>query len=136
MRTALLITCFLTGISLPAQNSFTLKEAVEYAYSHQAAVLNAELEQQLNKAQQNQVRGLGLPQISGSFDIKDYLDIPTSLMPGEFFMQPPGTYIPVKFGLRFNATAGINVSQLIFSSDYIVALQASGVFTSLSHKKN
>ncbi|MCC7303398.1 MAG: TolC family protein [Bacteroidia bacterium] len=133
-RKLILWILLLTGPVLTAQQAFTLKEAVEFAYTHQYSVLNAQLEEQLNRAKQKEVTGMGLPQISGSFDIKDYLDIPTQLMPGEFFMLPPGTYIPVKFGLQYNANAGINVSQLLFSSDYLIALQASSEFNSLARK--
>jgi len=135
---SLLMKRYLFFLVLPglmnAQNSFTLKEAVDYAYTHNASVLNAELEQKMNKAKQNEIIGIGLPQVSGSFDIKDYLDIPTSLLPGQFFQAPPGTYIPVKFGVQYNATAGINISQIIFNSDYLVAIQASSELTALSQK--
>jgi hypothetical protein len=51
MRTSIFILFFITGAHLFAQNAFTLKEAVEYAYSHQASVLNAELEQKMNKVE-------------------------------------------------------------------------------------
>lgn len=134
MKKYAILFLILPHLYASAQNAFTLKEAVEYAYGHQATVLNAGLEQQMNKMKQREVTGMGLPQVNGSFDIKDYLDIPTQLMPGEFFSLPPGTYIPVKFGLRYNAMAGISVSQLLFSSDYIVALQASSELTALSQK--
>lgn len=117
-----------------SQNAFTLKEAVEYALANNPAHLNAQLEQEINLAKKNEVRGMGLPQVSASFDVKDFIEIPTSLIPGEFFGAPAGTYIPVKFGTKYNATAGFSVSQILFSNDYLVALKASHAFLELSEK--
>ncbi|MCK5032701.1 MAG: TolC family protein, partial [Calditrichia bacterium] len=65
----------------------------------------------------------------------NFFEIPTMLLPGEFF-DKPGTYIPVKFGVRHNATAGVTVTQLIFSGSYIVGLQASNVFLDLTEQNN
>lgn len=131
-----IFTLLLAGFSFQAsaQNAFSLSEAVAFAILHNTDVMNGELDQQLNANRQHEVRGIGLPQISGSFDVKDYLDIPTSLIPSEFSGGPPGTYFPVKFGTQYNATAGINVSQIIFSSDYLSALMASKTVTALTQK--
>lgn len=75
---------------------------------------------------------MGLPQVSGSIDLKDYLNIPTSLLPGQIFGYPAGTFIPVKFGTKYNSTVGISASQLVFSSDYIFGVKASDQFLNLS----
>jgi outer membrane protein TolC len=113
---------------------FSLQAAVDYAIKHNPAYLNAELDIRMAKYKKNEVLGLGLPQINASVDVKDYFEIPTSLLPGEFFGAPPGTFIPVKFGTQYNALAGVSVSQLIFSSDYIVGLKASKELMILSER--
>jgi outer membrane protein TolC len=49
----------------------------------------------------------------------------------------PGTYdefVTAKFGVRYNLSAGISASQLLFSSDYLIGLQASKVYTDLAKK--
>lgn len=120
-----------------AQNnskSFTLKEAVDYALNHNDNYLSAQMDVKIAKARNWEYTGIGLPQVSASFDLKDYLELPTSLLPGQFFGAPPGTYVPVKFGTQYNATAGVSFSQIIFSSDYISALQASKNLVELSQK--
>ena len=119
---------------LHAQNAFTLKEAQDYAVKNNLSNVNAQLDYESAVAKKNETRGIGLPQISGSFDFKDFLKIPTSLIPGQFFGAPAGTFIPVQFGTKYNATAGVNVSQILFSSDYIVALQATKGYLELSEK--
>lgn len=92
------------------------------------------LDEQLAQNKVKEVLGIGLPQVSGSFDVKDFIEIPTSLIPAEFFGGPPGTYLGVKFGTQYNASAAINASQLVFSSDYLVGLQATKVYLELSQK--
>ncbi|MGZ4090567.1 MAG: TolC family protein, partial [Bacteroidia bacterium] len=94
--------------------------------------LNSELDQKSAEYKRNEVAGAGMPQVTGSIDVKDYIDLPTSLLPGQFFGAPAGTYIPVKFGTKYNGTAGFSASQLLFSSDYIFGLKASNEFINLS----
>jgi outer membrane protein len=113
------------------KSSFSLQEAIEYSMKHSSVQMNAELDLKNAEYKKKEVTGLGLPQITGSIDVKDYIKIPTSLIPGDFVGQP-GTYIPVQFGTKYNATAGVSASQLIFSSDYIFALKASKEFMNLS----
>ncbi|ATP58055.1 transporter [Pedobacter ginsengisoli] len=110
---------------------FSLKEAVDYALSHQSAVLNAQIDEEIAKNDVKKTVGTGLPQVSTTFNFQDYLKVPTSLLPGEFFGQP-GTQIPVKFGVKYNSSAGIELNQLLFDGTYIVGLQASKTYKELS----
>ncbi|MEI6019662.1 MAG: TolC family protein [Bacteroidota bacterium] len=112
-------------------NSFSLQQAIEYALKNSPNIQNAELDKLNAIYKKNEIFGLGLPQVNGSIDFKDYLRIPTSLLPGQMFGGAAGTYIPVKFGTKYNATAGISASQLIFSSDYLFGLKASDQFVGL-----
>lgn len=114
------------------KTSFSLQEAIDYSMKHSPNYMNAELDLKSAEYRKNEIRGLGLPQINGSIDIKDYINIPTSLLPAQIFGGPEGSFIPVKFGTKYNATAGLSASQLIFSSDYIFALKASKEFMNLS----
>ena len=126
---------FASSVKVFAQgNSFSLQQALEYAYAHNANQLNAELDAQSQKYFRRQVTGAGLPQINGSLDFKDYVELPTSLIPAAAFGGPAGTFLPVKFGLQYNAMATLTVSQLIFSSDFMIALMASKEAIKLSEK--
>jgi outer membrane protein TolC len=133
-RVYMLIALFGFAVASAQQqgSAFTLPQAIEYAVKNSPNYQNAELDQKSAEYRRREVSGLGLPQISGSVDIKDYIELPTSLLPGQFFGAPAGTYIPVKFGTKYNATAGLNASQLLFSSDYIFGLKASKEFINLS----
>lgn len=116
------------------QSSFTLKQAIDFALKNSPSQQNAELDLKLAQYKRKEITGLGLPQITGSFDFKDYIEIPTQLISASAFnpMAPPNTYAALKFGLKYNATAGINASQLLFSADYLFGLKAAKEFESLS----
>ena len=112
-------------------SSYSLQQAIEYSLKNSPNILNAELDKLNSVYKKNEILGLGLPQINGSIDIKDYLKIPTSLLPAQIFGGAAGSYLPVKFGTKYNATAGISASQLLFSADYLFGLKASEQFVGL-----
>lgn len=131
-RTFLILLTANSLLLAQQKSNFTLQESIDFAIKNSPNHLNAELDVQTAKYKKNEITGIGLPQITGSIDIKDYIEIPTSLLPGEFFGAPAGSFIPVKFGTKYNSTAGINASQLIFSSDYIFGLSAAKQYMELS----
>jgi outer membrane protein len=134
MMKQLTILLLLFGFNNQAQekNSFSLQESIDFAVKNSPNHLNAELDKKNSVYRKNEIAGIGLPQISASVDLKDYIEIPTSLIPGEFFGAPPGTFLPVRFGTKYNSTAGVSASQLIFSSDYIFGLSAAKEYINLS----
>lgn len=111
--------------------SFSLQQAIDYSLKHSPNYLNAELDLKNADFRRKEITGSGLPQITGSIDFKDYLAIPTSLIPGDFVGQP-GTYIPVKFGTKYNATAGLSANWNVLNSDYFFGLKAQKEYMNLS----
>lgn len=114
--------------------SFSLPQAIEYALQHQATAKNAAIDVQIAQKKINELVGVGLPNITGSADINDFIDIPTSFVPAEFFGGGPGEYAPVKFGQKYSASAGLSATQLLFDGSYLVGLQASRTYAELSRK--
>lgn len=137
----LLLCCIALGCAmltkaLPADSlqRFSVKEAVEYALEHQKDVKNATLDAQISDAQVKEIVGIGMPQLSGSVDLKDFFELPTSLIPGQFFGEPAGTFIPIKFGTQWQSTAGITATQLLFDPTYLIGLKATRTLRDLSQK--
>jgi len=112
-------------------NSFSLQQAIEYAYLNSPNYLNAQNDVLMAKYKRKEVIGIAMPQITTSVDLKNFLAIPTSLIPGEIFGAPAGTFIPVKFGTTFQATGTASASMLVFSADYLVGLKATKEYISL-----
>ncbi|MFD0794154.1 TolC family protein [Mucilaginibacter litoreus] len=129
------LTAALTGFSqtqpVPQTYSFSVQDAVNYAYQHQNSVLNAALDMKSAEYKVKETTGIGLPQINGTASFTDYLKIPTTLLPGEFF-NAPGTFIPVKFGVKYNSNLGVTANQILFNGSYLVGLKASKTYKELS----
>jgi outer membrane protein len=117
------------------KNEYSLEEAIDYALENNYDAVNSTLGIDAAKAQLREIVASGFPQISGSVEYNNMFEIPTQLIPGDF-LDRPGEFIPVKFGVRHNATAGITVTQLLFSGSYIVGVQASNVYLDLQEQNN
>jgi len=111
--------------------NFGITDCIKYAYEHQSTVMNANLDIKSAEYRVKETIGIGLPQVNGSAAFTDYLKIPTTLLPGEFFNQP-GTFIPVKFGVKYNSNVSLAANQILFSGSYLVGLKASKTFKELS----
>jgi len=112
--------------------AFSLEEARDYAVKNSYSVKNAAIDVDIAKKKVWETTAIGLPQVTANLSYNDFLKIPTSLIPGEFFGSPPGTFIPIQFGTKYNVTYGYTVSQLIFNGSYLVGLQTAKIYKQLS----
>ncbi|PWK79008.1 outer membrane protein TolC [Mucilaginibacter oryzae] len=113
--------------------NFSIQDCINYAYEHQTTVVNAGLDIKSAEYKVKETTGIGLPQISGSASLQDYLKIPTTLLPGEFF-GAPGTFVPVKFGVKYQSNLGLSLNQILFNGSYLVGLKASRTYRELSQR--
>src|SRR5665213_1299520 len=90
--------------------SFSMQQCVDFAAKNQVDIVNSKYDEVIAKAKINEILGSGLPQVNGSVSLDDFLQIPTQLIPGEFFGGKPGTFIPIKFGTQYNTC-------LLYTSD-------------------
>ncbi len=63
------------------KHELTVKEAVELAFDNVTTVKNAALDYQIQKAQNNEITGQALPQVSGTASLNRYLQLPKILFP-------------------------------------------------------
>ncbi|MBA2611796.1 MAG: TolC family protein [Bacteroidetes bacterium] len=129
------IVCASAKAQEATNSNFSLQQSIEFAIKNSPSYLNAELDMENAEYKRKEIAGLGLPQINGSIDFKDYIALPTQIVSANAFnpAAPPNTYMALRFGLKYNATAGFSASQLLFSSDYIFGLKAAKEFINLSH---
>ncbi|MES2372063.1 MAG: TolC family protein [Bacteroidota bacterium] len=106
------------------KHEFTIQQAVEYATKNNVQVKNALLNIQSQKQTNREITAAALPNITGTVGMTKYIDIPTSLIPGEVFGQPAGTYIPVQFGTKYNSNASIQLQQTLFDGQVFIGLKA------------
>ncbi len=121
---ALAVLC-INGVAFSQTvNSLSSQQAVDYASKNAYQVKNALLDVLIQQQSNREITGAAFPQITANGAFTDYLDIPTSLLPGEVFGQPAGTFIPVKFGTKYTASGGVTLNQLLFDGQVFVGLQA------------
>ena len=120
------LAVMLVATGLKAQRTVPLsaKEAVDFAMKNNVQVKNAIIGIAIQQQQNREITAAALPQVDGNVAMTDYLAIPTNLLPAEFFGGAPGTYLPVKFGTKFNGSYGANLRQVLFDGQVFVGLQA------------
>ncbi len=134
--------------------AFTLQEAWDYALQYNTQMQNARLDVKIADRRVWETTAMGLPQVSAS---GDYQHIPGDIPTFEFGGGMGETFgmifqalvelgydptklpdqsnfesEPVKIAVKNSTTYSATVSQLIFSGEYIVGLQASRTYKQLS----
>ena len=132
-----LVTVFLANTVLAQEqktvHAFSIIDAVSYAQKNNIQVKNSLLDIDIQIQTNREIASAALPTINSSLGGTNFLTIPTSLLPGQIFGGPAGTFIPVQFGTKFNANYGVNFNQILFDGQVFIALQARA--TSLDWKK-
>lgn len=109
---------------------FSLKEAQQYALEHNYDVINAGTDVEIARKRVKENLAIGLPQVNANASYNNYLELPTTIIPGDMF-GTPGEDIEIQFGNQHNAAWEANLSQLIFSGQYIVGVMASKAYVGL-----
>jgi len=127
---------FLSGQAQQAEEvkKFSLREAQIYALENNYDVINALTDVEIARKKVKESIAIGLPQIDASAGYTNFIELPTQLIPSEFFGGEPGDFMEIQFGTQHNATWNASLNQLIFSGQYIVALQASQVYVGLMER--
>jgi outer membrane protein TolC len=116
------------------KNEFSIAQCIEYANKNNLQVKNALLAIKSQEAINKEVTASAFPTLNATVGTMDYLKLPVSLLPGEIFGQPAGSYIPVKFGTKYNANASLQLQQLLFDGQVFVALQARRTTIAMQQK--
>jgi len=130
----LLFLALLSGLTRAQElpESLSLEEAVAYGLTHNRSIINADREIQKSKKERWMTIASGLPQISSEVNYQNFLEMPVSLVPAEFFGGNPGEFAELTFGTEQNMIGTFKVEQLIFDGSYLVGLEASKVYLSIS----
>ena len=129
----LILSLLITSIhSQGLPEALTLEEAIVYGLTHNRSIINADREIQKSKKERWMTIATGLPQISSEVNYQNFLEMPVSLVPAEFFGGNPGEFRELTFGTEQNMIGTFKVEQLIFDGSYLVGLEASKVYLSIS----
>lgn len=124
-----------TSLAANAQ-TFSLKQAVDYAISHQVQVKNSQIDLLNASAKINEIKAIGLPQVNGSLAFTNNLILQRVFIPARIFNPAAGEgeLIAAKFGVDNSGFANVGLSQLVFDGSYLLGLKASSVYKDLAVK--
>ncbi len=127
IQSGLIMLMLLTGITTNAQSelNLTVKEAVEYALKYNKNIENSDLSVQKARQGIREAIANGLPQVNASVDYSNAMGANMSI---RFNENLPASEIPIKPSSSFN----LQVTQLLFSGNYIVGVQTAKLYKELS----
>lgn len=155
----LFIPAFCFSMLLHAQEkqsspiALSLKQAQEYALENNTSAKNSLIDLELAKKKIWETLSIGLPQITAKANYQHLFKVPELSLGGTTYLATdlaPGTVItasdiinenvymgfragqPIQLGVKDNLVFDFTLSQLIFSGEYLVGVQASKVYYLLS----
>ena len=125
-----LLTVMTQSQELP--ESLSLEEAISFGLTNNRSIINADREIQKANKEKWKTIATGLPQISSEVNYQNFLEMPVSLVPAEFFGGNQGEFTELIFGTEQNMIGILKMKQLIFDGSYLVGLQAAKVYLDIS----
>ncbi len=137
----LLWLCLLPGIAMaqsgqptPQRHAFSVQQAIDYANKHNVQIKNALIDVQLQQQTNREVTGNAYPTISATGSLVYNAKLPVSLVPAEFFGGQPGTFEKLAFGVKWGATGGVSLNQILFDGQVFTGLQARTTLIDFAEK--
>ena len=147
----LIMLLFVLATNAQEVKQMSLDEAIDYAMEHNPTVVNAQLGVEIAKGRVSENIATGMPQVSGSIDISDNFELPTSFLPdfispsvyGVLFQEgvipvkplPDPEVFPAQFGTKYSGSATISLNQMIFDGSFFVGLDAAKTYKELTGKE-
>ena len=130
----ILFLTLLTGITYAQElpDSLSLEDAITFGLINNRSIINADRDIQKAKKEKWKIIASGLPQISSEVNYQNFLEMPVSLVPAEFFGGNQGEFSELIFGTEQNMIGSLKMEQLIFDGSYLVGLQATKVYLAIS----
>ena len=110
----------------------TFQQALDYASLYNIELQTAQTDIEISGNRIREITATGLPQVDAAAGYQYYFDIPTSLVPAEFFGGQPGEFAEIQFGTEQTLNVSATVRQMLFDGSYIVGLRAARIYRELS----
>ena len=110
---------------LQAQETVTLKQAIEYALQNKADAQNAKLDIRNADYQIMEAKAGALPKINGVANITYNPILQTTALDVGAFSGGPSNIQLITMGQKWNAGAGVQLSQALFNQQVFVGLKAA-----------
>lgn len=126
-RVSALILMLLAVVSVKAQDSFSLEEAIKYALENNENVKIARVNTSDADSQVGETRADGLPQINANFGYTNNTQIPVNIVPANTFdpTAPEGATTAIRFGVQHQSSLGVSASQMLWDGSFFIGLKAA-----------
>ncbi len=133
MRKILLIIAFTSySFSQGETISLSIDDAVKYGIENNRKLMNAEREIKMAFKERWKTIAIGLPNVTLDLNYLNYLELPTSLIPAEFFGGQKGEFSEIQFGTEQSAIGSVRMEQLLFDGSWLVGLEYSKIYLAAS----
>ena len=133
MRKILLIIAFTSySFSQGETISLSIDDAVKYGIENNRKLMNAEREIKMAFKERWKTIAIGLPNVTLGLNYLNYRELPTSLLPDEFFGGQKGEFSEIQFGTEQSAIGSIRMEQLLFDGSWLVGLEYSKIYLAAS----
>ncbi len=99
-----------------AQQTFTLQQSIDYALQNAPSFQNYKIDRQIASARNFESITKYLPKVNGVAEYRNNLNLAVNQIPAEFFGGQPGDFREIRFGVKHNATAGLDFNQSILDA--------------------
>jgi len=123
----------LASETIAQSQQLSLIQAQDFALKNAFQLKSAQYDKTSADYTSDELLGIGLPQLNGSVQYQNFINLPTSIIPGDFF-GAPGQDVKVQFGVPHQMTVGLTASQLLFDGTWLVGLEASKAYAELQRK--
>jgi len=118
------------NLHLKAQLALDLKSAMQYAVDHNSKVMQGKLDEAKGMLNVEQLLSTGYPQINGNAQFV-YNPLLQVIFFPDFLNGKPDDIRPVTIGTHWGSNASVEVTQLVFSPEFRVGLNAAKKATEL-----
>ena len=133
MKKILLFIAFTScSFSQSEITSLSIDDAVEYGIENNRRLMNAEREIKMAYKERWKTIAIGLPNVTLDLNYLSYLELPTSLIPAEFFGGEKGEFSEIQFGTEQSAIGSVRMEQLLFDGSWLVGLEYSKIYLAAS----
>ena len=121
------IFVFVSVNAAQSAQEFTLRQCIDYAFVNNSNIKMSKYDVNTARRKVQEQIGTALPQVTASGGVTDNLELNTTLMPGQLFGYPDGTFIPLKNGTQYSVSTGVDVDQKIFDASFWVGLKSAKI---------
>ncbi len=110
--------------------ALSLEEAITYAMNNNLSIKSSLINIADAEEQIIERRSFGLPRVNGTIGYNYFIQIPSSLVPAQFFdpTAPEGEFAKLAFGTRNDLTLGLSANSMVFDGSYFVGLRAAKAY--------